>query len=232
MANSTVQTAERSGADFAAAHRALVHDPSVQFQLLPIEPPAPPPAWLKTFAEWLGWAMRPVAQFFRWIDALLPAGIAVRVLFWGVIAIAVAAVVAIVIGRLRGGRWRLPRRRPRTGPLDDADDWRPAAAPARRWLEEAEALAAAGRYAEAAHHLLRRSVEDIATRRPLLVQPALTARELAGAEAVPPPARALFADIAALVERSLFGGRAVNAAEWHTARDAYARFTLGRSWEG
>src|SRR5690606_1197116 len=50
---------------------------------------------------------------------------------------------------------------------------------ARALLAEADALAAAGRFAEATHLLLYRSVEDIETRRPGLVRPAMTSRELA-----------------------------------------------------
>lgn len=226
------QGVERS-AEFIAAHRALASDPAVQFQLRPVDPPTPPPAWMKAFGAWLEWLARPITRFFTWLDALLPAGILGRLLFWGMVALVVAVALVLIVQRLRTGRWTLPRRRARTAPVAPVEEaWLPEAAPARRWLEEAEALAAAGHYAEAAHHLLRRSVEDIAARRPKLVQPALTARELARAEAVPPPARGLFAGIAALVERSLFGGRAVSLADWREARDAYAHFTLGQSWRG
>ena len=66
--------------------------------------------------------------------------------------------------------------------------------------------------------------------RPRLVRPALTSRELAAAEAVPPVARDLFSRIARLVERSLFGGRAVDAGDWSTARAAYADFVLPGTW--
>jgi hypothetical protein len=62
------------------------------------------------------------------------------------------------------------------------------------------------------------------------VRPALTSRELAAAEAIPAPARDLFARIARLVERSLFGGRPVAADDWTTARAAYADFALPGTW--
>ena len=51
------------------------------------------------------------------------------------------------------------------------DEWAPEEAGARSWLEEADALAREGRFAEAIHHLLFRSVEDICRRRPALVAP-------------------------------------------------------------
>ena len=45
---------------------------------------------------------------------------------------------------------------------------------ARARLADADALAAAGRFAEAVHLLLYRSVDDISDRRPGLVRPAMT----------------------------------------------------------
>jgi len=80
------------------------------------------------------------------------------------------------------------------------------------------------------HHLQILTNEEIARRRPRLVRPALTSRELAAAAAVPAPARDLFARIARLVERSLFGGRPVNADDWSGARAAYADFALPGTW--
>jgi hypothetical protein len=78
---------------------------------------------------------------------------------------------------------------------------------------------------------LLRSIEDIQWRRPRLVRPALTSRDLAATEEIPPPARAIFGQIVAIVERSLFGGRDVSADEWQAARTSYADFALSRSWK-
>ena len=100
----------------------------------------------------------------------------------------------------------------------------------RAWLREADALAADGRFAEAIRQLLFRSVEDIGKRRPRLVRPALTSRELAASDALPGAARSLFAGIAAKVEHSLFGRRAVSEGDWRDARAAYAEFALPGSW--
>jgi hypothetical protein len=154
-----------------------------------------------------------------------------RILLWTVLALAAAALVWMVYERVRHGEWRLPRRRAVTAEAGDEEPgWAPEAAPARSWLKEADALAEQGLYAEAVHHLLFRSVEDLSRRRPRLVRPALTSRELAAAEAVPPAARDIFARIARLVERSLFGGRAVDAGDWSNARAAYADFVLPGTW--
>jgi hypothetical protein len=102
--------------------------------------------------------------------------------------------------------------------------------PVRSWLDEADALAAQGKFAEAIHHLLFRSIEDISSRRPNLVRPALTSREIAASRAIPSRAGELFASIARLVERSLFGGRAVGEGDWLEARTAYADFALAKAW--
>jgi hypothetical protein len=63
-----------------------------------------------------------------------------------------------------------------------------------------------------------------------LVRPALTSRDIAAASGIPPAARVLFGRIAALVERSLFGGRTVGLADWSSAREAYADFALPKAW--
>ena len=62
----------------------------------------------------------------------------------------------------------------------------------------------AGRYSEAAHLLLFRSIEDIDARRPDLVRPALTSRDIAALPRSPARPRRAFARIAMMVERSLF----------------------------
>jgi hypothetical protein len=217
----------------AAAHDALKADPSVQFTLAAVPPPPEPPRWLRSIGEWLSDASRPVARFADWIGSFIPDAPYARLFLWTVLAIAAVALGAAIYQRIRHGEWRLPRRRRAISvePDPEAEEqWAPEAAPARSWLREADALAAQGRYAEAVHHLLFRSIEDIGRRRPRLVRPALTSRELAAAEVLPPPARGLFARIAGLVERSLFGGRAVEADDWTTARAAYADLVLPGTW--
>lgn len=232
MAGATeVQAAE--AARLEAAHRALLADGDIQFTLQRAEQPRPP-EWLENFLRWLGRALRPVGRFFRWIDSFLPDAPWAKILLWSVIGLAAVTLVVVLWRGLRQGRWEWPfRRRTRLETADAAPEeaWTPDEAPARAWLEEADALAERGLYAEAIHHLLLRSVEDIAKRRPRLVRPALTSRELAAASALPAAARDLFARIAAMVERSLFGGRAVDAGDWSAARGAYADLVLPRAWK-
>ena len=71
-------------------------------------------------------------------------------------------------------------------------------------LGEADALAAEGLYSEAARLLLYRSIEDIDDKRPDLVRPALTSRDIGALSDIPGRPRSAFARIAMMVERSLF----------------------------
>ena len=216
----------------AAAHRALRAGGDVQFDMLPADPPRPPPAWLKALGEWLERVLAPVGRFLRWVSSLMPDAPYARIFLWTMIAALALLLGWMVLDRVRHGVWRLPRwpRRRLAAPATAEEDWTPEAAPARAWLAEADALAAEGRYGEAVHHLLLRSVEDLSRRRPQIVRPALTSRDLARAEGIPHGPRRLFAEIAAVVERSLFGGRSVDAAEWSRCRAAYADFAQARSW--
>jgi len=226
-----VGSAAAGGPDqFAGAYKALRADPTVQFNLTPASPQPQSPQWLRDFFEWLGHVLEPVGRFLSWLGSFIPDAPYARILMWTVIAIAVGIVAWALYNRAVHGEWRLrlPRRVPANIELEE--EWAPDDAPVRSWLEEAEALAREGRYAEAIHHLLFRSVEDIARRRPNIVRPALTSRELAASPALPARARALFAGIARLVERSLFGGRPVGEKDWVAARDSYTEFALAGAW--
>jgi hypothetical protein len=148
-------------------------------------------------------------------------------LFWGLVAIGAAIILYLIVQAIA--------RRIRTGPGEvtaerEAAAWRPEEKAARALLAEADAMAAAGRYDEAARLLLHRSLEDIATRRPKLLRPALTSREIARVPGLPDAVRGAFAAMAAPVERSLFGGRALDRSAWEEARAAYGDFALPKAW--
>jgi hypothetical protein len=197
-----------------AAHARLLQDKTLQFDFTAAPPPKPPPQ--------LGW-LKPVIEFLGEIVHLL------GYLFWGFVALGVIALVAFIVMEIARTRWpglRKRRRRPRPAPVD----WRPDAAAARALLEDADRLAVEGRYAEAARILLHRSIDDIEGRRPRLVQPAYTARDIAGLDDLPSAARTTFAFIADVVERSLFGGREVDASGFAACRQAYERFAFPGAW--
>ena len=199
------------GGRLEAAHRALIADKSIQFDLPGIAPPPKPPAWLEA-----------VAAFFKWLSPAFP------YIFWGAIILAVLIALYFVLRNVDGFEW--PWQRRRKGADTEVEEWRPEEGAARALLAEAEDLAAQGRYAEAARLLLHRSVEDIARRLPQFLKPSLTARDIAGAEALPGAARPAFAAIANVVEVSAFGSRAVTAEAWAECRAAYARFATPASW--
>lgn len=193
--------------DIADAHRQLLQDKSLQFDLPTYEPPAPPPKW----ATGLGEAFEALGPLFQ-------------VIFWVLVALAVIGFLYLVARSLVGARFGgVPGRGPN---LSGEPDWRPTVEQARVLLADADALAAEGRFDEAAHMLLLRGVEDIREQRPGLVRPALTSRDIAALEALPDAARTAFGAIAVVVERSLFGGRDVGAEGWSACRGAYERFAL------
>jgi len=194
----------------AEAHAKLRARPDIQFDFPPSQHPSPPPAWLK----WLS----------RQLDLTMPSG---SLLFWvliGVIAALILYLVARWLSRLEG--------RTRVEPEAEADiaTWRPEEKAARALLAEADAMAEAGNFGEALHLLLQRGLEDIVRRRPRLLRPALTSREIAALEALPRLVRSTFATMAAAVERSLFAGRTIGRATWEEARAAYTEFALPGSW--
>lgn len=225
------EAAGRGADQFAAAYKALRADPSIQFNLPPPEPPPQPPAWLKALSEWLDYVFAPVGRFLRWVGSFLPEAAYARILLWAVLVLGLLALSLALYNRLRSGEWSL--KLPRLAPAADIpveEEWVPEDEPVRSWLEEADALAREGRFAEAIHHLLFRSIEDIARRRPNSIRPALTSREIAASPAIPSRARELFANIALLVERSLFGGRPVGERDWVAARDAYSDLAFAGTW--
>jgi hypothetical protein len=201
---------------FARAHARLVADRSTQFEMPRFEPPKLP--------EWLRPVARAIAQFIEFIAPAFP------YLFWGAVVLVVGMIAWVVISEMRGVPWRWPwRRKPVT---EASEDWAPDAEQARVLLAEAEALAAQGRFAEAARLLLRRSVEDIGERRPEFLRPSLTARDIAAAEALPSGARRAFAAIARVVEVSTFGSATVTADAWTACRASYGEFALAGAWRG
>ena len=185
-------------------------------QFAPVQPPAPPkpPDWLLEFGRWLEHLLGP---FGKQLGISWP--IFEKVLI-GLAAIGVAGLLWVLLKPLIE---RLRNRQPAAEP-----EWTPDRAEALALLDDADRLAAAGNFDEATHLLLRRSVGQITAARPDLLNPASTAREIAGIAALPAAARAAFAAIATRVERSRYALRPLAADDWHAARAAYADFALVR----
>jgi hypothetical protein len=151
------------------------------------------------------------------------------VLIWAALAALVLWLVYHLVLRLKDGEWRWQS----GGTAAAEESWRPDEAPARQLLAKADALAAAGRYSEAARLLLHRSVEDIASRQPDLLRPALTSRDIAALPAIPAPQpRGAFTRIAASVERGLFARIDLGEGDWRDCRSAYEEFAFAGGWRG
>lgn len=200
-----------AGDQLARAHARLLHDPSLQFAFLQPRALRPPPGWLKLVGE----LIQALAPFMQWV-------------FWGGLALAALAILVFIGREVIAVRW--PGRKAKPPAAAAAADWRPEPAKARALLEDADRLAAQGLYAEAAHLLLHRSIDEVEGRRPRAVRPALTARDIAGLDSLPAAARGPFELIAGVVERSFFGGRPVDAASFAECRQAYQSFALPEAW--
>ena len=107
---------------------------------------------------------------------------------------------------------------------------RPEQTRARALLEDADALAAQGRFAEAVHLLLFRSIDEIQSKRSGVIGRSLTSREIGALGVLPEPVRDTLLPIIRIVERSFFGGQDVNETGWQEARASYEHFAFGAAW--
>jgi len=204
VAASAGQTAEQN---LALAHQALLKTRGIQFDFKGAPQPPETPQWARALGEVLQ-AIAPVLAYVFW------GGLILATLF---ILYVVAREVFPDIG---------PKRRTRV----ELTDWRPAPEQARALLEDADSLAREGRFEEAIHLLLFRSIDDLAGRRPGLVKPALTSRDIADLEAMPADARSAFSRLASAVETTFFGGRPAGEAAFGAARADYEAFAFAEGW--
>ena len=200
------------------AQSQLMRDPTLQFSFAQAAPPprVTLPHWLQVLGEWLGKIFGALGNVLGWV-------------FVGGLVLALLIVLFFILREFVRTRWPDLFKRKKPKPPKPAD-WRPEAAVARALLDEADKLAAAGAYAEAVRLILHRSIEEIDGRRPRLVKPALTSREIGRLSDIPEAARTTFAAIAGVVEHSFFGGRAIDAAAFASCRRAYEAFAFPGAW--
>jgi hypothetical protein len=209
MAAPTVANASAApDQDLAAAHQAVLADPNLQFAFprQTMETPDPP-AWLE-----------PLINFIQYIAPFL------NLIFWGgLIAVAALVIYIIVSDIVR----RMPgRASTEAAPETPVPTYKPAPTRAQALLEEADRLAAEGRYSEAARVLLHRSIEDIERQFATTIGPSLTSREIAHIKPLSEHGRSVFSGIARAVEISLFGEQPLAAPQYAACREAYASFAL------
>lgn len=211
--------AERFG--LPEEYEAIRADAETQFAQLELKEFEPrEPSWieerLNDLFEWLGELFGPIGGYLteNW-----------SVLRWVFLALLIAF-VGYCLMRLIG-----PLAKGQKAAKADAEaepEWQPDREESLALLEDADRLAADGRFDEAARLLLQRSVGQIAAARPEWVDPSSTARELAALPRLSDGARRAFAVISDAVERSLFALRTLSSEDWERARSAYAEFALAR----
>jgi hypothetical protein len=196
--------------DQDAAWRGLLKHHDIQFDFPDSAAIAPQPLWLRHLIQFLDQH----AAWFKWGGWIL-LGAAVLVIGY-----------FLVRHLLQRGFSQADN-----FPLRPMPAWQPSAEQARLLLRDADALAAEGRFADAAHLLLLVAIQEIGDRRPGLILPALTSREIAGLDALSPQARQIFSHIALVVERCIFGGRTLSAEDYAEVRRTFEQFTVPHAWQ-
>lgn len=137
VAAAGAQTAEQK---LAQAHAALLNTRGIQFDFAGVPAPPAPPPWIEPL-----------------VKLLQAIGPALKYVFWGGVILGLALILYFIARELVPDRW-FRRRKTEVA----ATDWRLEPAQARALLEDADGLAAAGRFEEAIHLLLFRSIDDLA----------------------------------------------------------------------
>jgi len=206
-----------SDKDIESAYRAVKRNEAYQLELAEPIPRKPASA----FEKWLG---RVLEAIFKVLAPLL------EIIFYlGVGALILGAIY--LIGRAVY-ETRFAKPAPKTSETPEIPLYQPAQAQARILLDEVDRLAAEGRYGEAVHTLLFRSIQDIDRNRPNVVRRSLTSREIGSLSVLTVEARTAFSTIAGVSELAHFGGVSVNKAGFETARQAYAELTGQTSTPG
>jgi len=206
-------TGGTGAAAFKHAYETLHSQSDLQFSLPKYVPPVPP-AWLKELLNFI----REHSTAIGWIALA--------------VALPIVALTIIGLGRHYWRRFRAIGREPIENESEGRDmRWRPTPELARHLLAESDSLASQGRFADAVHLLLLRSIDDIDERRPRTVRPALTSREISLLNALPELPRAAFSSIVRLVERARFAGRSVGREDFEFCRREYETFAFAPDWK-
>jgi len=193
-----------------AAWRGLMQHHDIQFGFPDSAAIAPQPLWLRHLIQFLSQH----AAWFKWGG-------------WTLLAAAVLVAGYFLVRHLLQRGFSQAD----NFPLRPMPAWQPTAEQARLLLQDADALAAQNRFADAAHLLLLVAIQEIGDRRPGLILPALTSREIGSLDALSPQARQIFSHIALVVERCIFGGRTLSADDYAEVRRTFEQFTVPHAWQ-
>lgn len=202
--------------------RAYDADESLQRERPEYTPEARPDQPRET-SNGTGPIVRAIAAFFRAIGPVLGYLLLIIIVF------AVLAGLYMVFGDAVALRGRQKEKSSRPD-VSSVPNLRPEQARAHALLEDADALAARGRFAEAVHLLLFRSIDEIQEKRAGAIGRSLTSREIGALGILPDPVREALLPIIRIVERSFFGGRDVDETGWKEARASYETFAFGEAW--
>lgn len=167
--------------------------------------------------------LRAIAAFFGAIGEILGYLLALLVI------VAILAGLCMVFGESISFRGK-QKEKHADPDVSTVPNLRPEQKRARALLEDADALAAQGKFAEAVHLLLFRSIDEIQEQRSGLIGRALTAREIGALGILPNAVREALMPIIRVVERSFFGGQEVGEPGWQEARASYESFAFGEAW--
>ncbi|MGB5724502.1 MAG: hypothetical protein WBM39_08795 [Parasphingorhabdus sp.] len=204
-------------ASFDGAWDDVRADANIQYTPTPAPEPPEVPQWWRDFLDWLGEFLTPL------FEAIAAAWPILRILLLVLLVAGVLTLFWVILSPYIQ-QWRGRKRPPE-------EIWQPQPDAARKLLAQAEALAAAGQFDQAVRLLLQHSIADIEKRRPDLLRPSSTSREIERFDSLPETARAMFAVIAGQVERGIFAALPVDESGWRISRDAYARFALKETWQ-
>ena len=212
------QTSEQA---FDQAFEQLKASRDIQFEHEAYEVTPPPPE--RKRSNFFDAIWRFIGSVFKFFAPLVSYAI------WGVAAIMVIIIALAILRETTGFRlFNRSKARPKMG--GQTIGYVPETEKARLLLEDADALAAAGRFEDAVRLLLNRSIADIENLGHAKIGQALTAREISSLKAIPLNARPAFSAIASIVERAVFAGQSLTKDGFLEARRAYEQFALPEAW--
>lgn len=200
-----------ASSNFKSAHEELLSDSSFEFDFTEQPKPKPRTNSDNAFFKFLG-------ELFEVLGPIL------KVLFYGLVIGIVAYIAYLIISEaIKLKRSHVPKVKT-SAPVIPA--YQPRAEDARIILDDVDALAAQGRYDEAVHTLLLRSIQDIRKKRPKSVPRALTSREISVLDILSLKAQQAFKQIGDRVEVSHFGGAPLDEEAFKQSRKAYEDFAF------
>lgn len=141
-------------------------------------------------------------------------------LLWVLLGVAVVLIGFMLFRELSGYEADAAADEETSEARDGRDDDAVVQAP----LGDAEALAGQGRYGEAIHVLLLRTLEELARRVTVRLPRSLTSREILARVAVPDEARIALSDLVGAVEVTHFGSHEPSESDYLACRERFQRF--------